>query len=161
MRYLSLFGALQAIGIYNQALMLAMGKPQWQTWLATIYALVNIVTFFFAVHYGLWAVAAAFTARAYLLYPLSVWPVMLLLPIGWRDYWRALQPSILASLFMALALWLFRGQWQGSPPLAMLLCTITLGAIFYAIALGLLGRTLVIDMVQFARARADRSVQSG
>lgn len=156
MHYLSLFGALQAIGIYNQSLMLAMGKPQWQTWLAGIYALVNIVTFFFAVEYGMAAVAAAFTARAYILYPLSVWPVVVLLPLGWRDYWKALGPSVVASVVMAVFLWGFRFALAGQAPIPMLLSTVIAGAAVYMVVLGLVGRTIVIDMFHFARAGGKR-----
>ena len=153
MRYLSLFGALQAIGVYNQALMLALGKPQWQTWLATTYALVNVITFFVAVEYGLAAVAAAFTARAYILYPLSVLPVILLLPISWRDYWRMLQPSIGASLLMAVTVLAAKRILEGAPPTIMLLCSVITGVLAYAIMISLLGRSILVDMANFARIR--------
>ncbi len=152
MRYLSLFGALQAIGIYNQSLMLALGKPQWQTWLAAIYALVNISTFFFAAEYGMAAVAAAFTARAYILYPLSVWPAVILLPIGWLDYWKALLPSVVASIVMAIALYALRFTLAGQAPLAILLSTVVAGAAIYILIFGLVGRAIVMDMFHFARA---------
>ncbi len=153
MRYLSLFGALQAIGIYNQSIMLALGKPQWQTWLATIYAVVNVATFFLAVEHGIAAVAATFTARAYLLYPLSILPVVLLLPIGWRDYWKAVQPSVLASLAMTGFVLLVRHQLVGASHELMLLCTIAAGVASYALMMTLFGRHIVMDMISFAKGR--------
>lgn len=154
MRFLTLFGALQAVGIYNHALMLAMGKPHWQTRLALLYAAVNLITFTVAVRYGVAGVALAFTLRAYLLYPLSVWPAVLLLPIGWADYGRAIRPAVLACAGMAAATLAMRVPVAGWAPAPLMAYTVVVGAASYILFLGLTGRRQVGAMLAFARGRA-------
>ncbi|MFT3966519.1 MAG: lipopolysaccharide biosynthesis protein [Sphingobium sp.] len=158
MYYLSFFGALQAIGIYNQSIMLAMGKPQWQAALATLYAVVNLLSFFVAARYGVAAVALAFTVRAYLLYPLSIWAVVLLLPIRWSDYWAALRLSVIGCVGMMVATTLFHQAADGFDPLPRMIMTILCGMGSYSLILLLLGRRELNEMLLFALGRERRSV---
>jgi PST family polysaccharide transporter len=153
MQYLSLFGALQAVGIYNQSLMLALGKPHWQTWLAAIYAVANCTLFFAAADQGPGAIAAAFTGRAWLLYPLSIWTAILLLPIGWRDYWRAIRLSLFGSLVMTGVVLGLHPFLVDMAPLASMIAIATTGALAYACALLLVGRSAMAEMLAFARGR--------
>ena len=153
MQCLSFFGALQAIGIYNQSLMLALGKPQWQTWLVALYAVVNCTLFLAAADQGPGAIAAAFTLRAWLLYPLSVLGVILLLPISWKDYWKAVRPGLFASAAMAGCVLGARPFLVEMAPAEVLTLTILIGALTYGMALLLLGRNALVQLLMFAKGR--------
>lgn len=153
MRPLCLFGALQAIGIYNQSLMLAMGKPHWQTRLAILSALANLSLFFMTANQGIAAVANAFTLRAYMLYPFSVWPVILLLPLGWKEYGKAIQVSFFTSAAMAASVLIAERQLTGAAPPLRLACMIATGFLAYALALLVVGRSQVAAIILFARGQ--------
>src|SRR3546814_5652869 len=120
--------------------MLALGKPQWQTWLAALYAVVNCTLFFATADQGPGAIAAAFTLRAWLLYPLSVLGVVLLLPIGWADYWRAVRLGFFASAAMTGCVLGARPFLVQMAPAEVLTVTILTGALAYSVALLSLGR---------------------
>jgi O-antigen/teichoic acid export membrane protein len=149
MRPLCLFGALQAIGIYNQSLMLALKKPHWQTALALLYALANISLVFVAMNEGPAAVAIAFTMRAYIFYPLSVFAVICLLPIGWRAYGQSISLSIVATAVMAAAILLVTPMLPAmNAPLALSI-KICLGILSYAAVLITMGQSQMAEMIQF------------
>jgi len=153
MQYLSLFGALQAVGIYNQSLMLALGKPHWQTWLAALYAVANCTLFLAAADHGPGAIAAAFTMRAYLLYPLSIMGVITLLPVSWRDYWQAVRLGVFASAIMAGCVLAARHYMPPMGAMATLAMIIGLGMGAYGCAILLLGRKAAGQILLFARGR--------
>ena len=153
MRPLCLFGALQAVGIYNQSIMMALGKPHWQTRLALLSALANLSLFFMATGYGPAGVAEAFTLRAFILYPLSIWAVTRLLPLNWRDYWKAVQLSVVASVFMAGCVIGARALLPDMHEAARLACLVVTGVLSYGLAVALFGRSELSMMLGFARGR--------
>jgi O-antigen/teichoic acid export membrane protein len=140
MQALCIVGIIQSLGLYNHALMLALGKPGWQTRLTLLYAVVNLAAFALVARFGIGAVALAFAARAYLLYPLSVAPVMRLIPVSVPTYLGALRTSVIATAVMAAGVILLRGIVQDWPVLLRLLALIAAGGALYAASLFAIGR---------------------
>ena len=108
MQALCLVGIIQSLGLYNHGLILALGKPNWQTGLTLLYAVVNLATFVLVAHFGIGAVAIAFAARAYILYPLSIWLVMRLVPLSTSSYLKAVRAPVISAAVMAIAVVLLR-----------------------------------------------------
>ncbi|KGT95835.1 polysaccharide biosynthesis protein [Erwinia typographi] len=105
MQIVSFAGFITSIGYYNNSVMFALDKPNWQAKLTMLYAISNVVAFLIFVKYGIIAVALAFTLRTILLYPISVWCAITLLNITWRQYMAEITKPILGSLLMCVFLW--------------------------------------------------------
>jgi O-antigen/teichoic acid export membrane protein len=97
---MSVTGFLTTIGLYNHSVILAFGKPHWQTWLTLIYAVSNITIFVVAAPFGLIAIASGYVVRALALYPLSAGASMRILSLGIRPYILALMPASVGSAVM-------------------------------------------------------------
>lgn len=104
MQIVTVIGFLTSIGHYNQSIMLAKNKPQWQTRLTLLYAITNIIGFAIFTRYGIIYTALAFSLRALLLYPVSVWCALELINLSWRKYVKALLPALLSSGLMILVI---------------------------------------------------------
>ncbi|MFD1630593.1 lipopolysaccharide biosynthesis protein [Pseudopedobacter beijingensis] len=105
MQIVTLTGFLFSIGYYNQSVMLVKNKPQWQTRLTILYALTNIAAFILFTKYGVIYTALAFSLRALLLYPLSVWCSLVLLKCSFKEYFRQLFPSLAATALMVILIY--------------------------------------------------------
>ena len=135
---------LGTIGQYNHAVMLASGKPHWQTALTAVYALSNLALFALVVQYGLLALALGFSARAVLLYPLSIGAALVLLKLRARDYLVQMLPTLAATALMMLVLyglrrWLMHEGWIGEVHLRLALLAAA-GLVSYLLALRLFAR---------------------
>ncbi|MFT3817059.1 MAG: oligosaccharide flippase family protein [Rubrivivax sp.] len=131
---------LNTIGQYNHAVMLVSNKPHWQTALTAVYALSNVLLFALVVRFGLVALAIGFTARAVLLYPLSVGAALRLLQLRARDYLAQLLPTLAAAAAMGLLLHAASRHLPVQTAHLRLLVLAGLGAALYLLAMLLLAR---------------------
>lgn len=131
MQIVTVIGFLTSIGYYNQSIMLAKNKPQWQTRLTFLYAVSNIAAFIAFTRFGVVYTALAYTGRALILYPVSVWCALQLTSINWRSYISALTPSIISSLVMAAILIVFSFILTGVPVAVRLFLQILTGIVSY------------------------------
>ena len=93
-------GVIQAVAIFNFTVISALNKPQWEFRYNLLSAAINLVSFFIAVRYGIVAVAAAYTIRAYVLIPLSLIAVKRLIDIRYRDYLKLFLPPLVGTTVM-------------------------------------------------------------
>lgn len=107
MQVITVIGFLTSIGYYNQSIMLAKNRPEWQTRLTLLYAISNIGVFVIFTPYGLVYTALAYSGRALLLYPVSVWCAITLTNLKWQKYVKALFPSLFSAGLMASILLFF------------------------------------------------------
>lgn len=138
--WISLAGFLVTIGQYNQSVLLVYDKPHWQSILTAIYAISNIVLFFVVVRYGLIALAIGYTARAVLLYPLSIGGALHLLRLKSLQYLRCLASPICAAVIMALGVYGLRLFVLPNDPFLRLAISVVCGALIYGGCLALWGR---------------------
>jgi len=154
---ISVTGFLTTIGLYNHSVILAFGKPHWQTWLTLIYAASNIAIFIAAAPFGLVAIAVGYVVRAVLLYPLSAGASLRILTIAVRRYARALVPAFGSSALMAAVV---VGASHNLPPLSpwlrLALLTV-LGAAVYLAAVLVAARPAAIRVWHEVSIRLRRS----
>jgi len=135
MQIITIIGFLTSIGYYNQSIMLVKNKPQWQTRLALLYAVTNIAAFVVFTRYGLVFTALAFSLRALLLFPVSVWCAITLISVRWRDYVAAVMPSLVASAFMAVVVLFASTTMTETSVIVRLPLLIAVGVVAYAVLL--------------------------
>lgn len=135
MQIITVIGFLTSIGYYNQSIMLVRNKPQWQAKLTLLYAVSNIAAFAAFTRFGLVYTALAFSMRALLLFPISVWCALKLISVHWKDYVAALMPSLISSFVMMLAI-VSAGEFMtGLSVVLRLIALVLTGAAVYAVAL--------------------------
>lgn len=98
-------GLISSIGYYNNSVMFVRDRPDWQARLFIAYAVSNVLVFFLFVRYGVVAVAAAFTLREILLYPISAWCAVTLLQCRWKAYLLQLTNPLFGAGVMCAFLW--------------------------------------------------------
>ncbi len=154
---MSVTGFLTTIGLYNHSVILAFGKPHWQTWLTFIYAVSNIAIFFIAAPFGLIAIAVGYVVRALLLYPLSAGASLRILSFPVRRYVAALVPAFTGAAIMAAAV---VAASYALPPLSpwLRLAVLTLlGAAVYLVVVLLVARPAVVQVWHQITSRIRRS----
>jgi hypothetical protein len=154
---MSVTGFLTTIGLYNHSVILAFGKPHWQTWLTLIYALSNIAIFIVAAPFGLIAIAAGYVVRALMLYPLSAGASMRILSLGVRPYALALMPAFAGSAVMAGAVVGASFALQTMSPWLRLAALVLLGCLVYLAVVVVIARPAVVRICQEVLSRARRS----
>jgi O-antigen/teichoic acid export membrane protein len=154
---MSVTGFLTTIGLYNHSVILAFGKPHWQTWLTLIYAASNIAIFIVAAPFGLVAIAVGYVVRALLLYPLSAGASLRILSFPARRYVRALVPALTGSAVMAAAVVAASLALPPMSPWLRLAVLISLGAIVYLAVVVVLARAAVLRICRQITARLQRS----
>lgn len=104
MQIVSAVGFVTSIGYYNHSVMFARDKPEWQARLTLVYAITNVVAFYFFVRFGLIATALVFSIRTVLLYPISAWCALTLLNLTFKQYVKELITPIVCSVLMCMIL---------------------------------------------------------
>ncbi|MDF0516860.1 lipopolysaccharide biosynthesis protein [Bradyrhizobium yuanmingense] len=154
---MSITGFLTTIGLYNHSVILAFGKPHWQTWLTLIYAVSNIAIFIVAAPFGLVAIAVGYVVRALLLYPLSAGASMRILSLGIRPYAAALMPALAGSAVMACAVVAASVTMPATSPWLRLAALVLLGSSVYLAVVMAVARPAVVRIWQEVLGRVRRS----
>ncbi|WP_404543482.1 lipopolysaccharide biosynthesis protein [Bradyrhizobium sp. USDA 223] len=154
---MSITGFLTTIGLYNHSVILAFGKPHWQTWLTLIYAVSNITIFILAAPFGLIAIAVGYVVRALLLYPLSAGASMRILALGIRPYAAALMPALAGSAVMACAVVAASVTMPAASPWLRLAALVLLGSSVYLAVVMAVARPAVVRICQEVWGRVRRS----
>lgn len=153
---MSVTGFLTTIGLYNHSVILAFGKPHWQTWLTLIYAVSNVAIFIVAAPFGLVAIATGYVVRALMLYPLSAGASMRILSLDVRPYARALMPACVGSAVMAGAV---VGTSAAMPEMSSwlrLAVLVPLGFVVYLVVVVAIARPAVVRIGQEVLSRVRR-----
>ncbi|MFB6448272.1 lipopolysaccharide biosynthesis protein [Bradyrhizobium tunisiense] len=154
---MSITGFLTTIGLYNHSVILAFGKPHWQTWLTLIYAVSNIAIFILAAPFGLVAIAVGYVGRALLLYPLSAGASMRILALGIRPYAAALMPALAGSAVMACAVVAASVTMPATSQWLRLAALVLLGSSVYLAVVMAVARPAVVRICQEVWGRVRRS----
>lgn len=151
MQILSFIGIIWTIYSFNGIVIMAMGKPSWKLQLDLLNTTVNVIGFVIAVHWGIVAVALAFTIRGYLLAPLRIWQVHKLIHIDVIKYFSQYAPPLLASIVMVSTIFGIKYFFAYSLNLPILLVVcILVGAAVYAISILLLAPKLFHKVLDLA-----------
>jgi PST family polysaccharide transporter len=101
MQILALIGIVQSVLFFNDSIIKASGKPEWQFAIMLLNAICSVTGFLLAVRWGIVAVAAAFVIVGYMIAPVSYVAVRRLIQIDFRTYLGQLVAPLSASLVMA------------------------------------------------------------
>ena len=147
---LAINGYLGSISQYSSNVMLVRDKPHWNLFIMIINAGANVALFVIVGRQGLIALALAYVAKTVALYPLSTGAALRLLNIKPWDYLTEIAPSIAASLAMGCVVMLTGEHLAGLSSLARIVVLAPLGAVFYLLAMAVVGRRAVTEMVSIA-----------
>ncbi|MEO7933360.1 MAG: lipopolysaccharide biosynthesis protein [Chthoniobacterales bacterium] len=129
-------------GAHHSALV-AQGRPGWSSLLTTAHAVLNLIFFAVAIHWGAVAVALAFSLRAILLYPVELLALRHTLHFPILRFGKLVFFPITATCLMAGSLILLRKDLLSAwPPAINLLVSVCLGAAIYIFLIIGLNRTL-------------------
>jgi PST family polysaccharide transporter len=144
MQVLALIGILQSVSYFNGSIIRASGKPSWELGIMLLNAVVTVIGFLLAVHWGIVAVAASLVIVGYLLAPLSYLAVRRLIQIDFNTYLWQFAPPLSASLVMVAVIvglkYLFREQMLNL--YVELSIYILAGVLTYGLVIGLTARSL-------------------
>ena len=142
-RYLALFGIIQALAHFTGLVILAQGKPSWRFGLGCLDALIQVLAVSIAVQWGIVAVAVACLVRIAMTYPVFLLSVHKLIGLDFATYLhRSMMPVIGSSLMAAVVLgtkWLLVDSLS---PMMLLACCVVIGALAYSSFVALLARSL-------------------
>lgn len=113
LQVLAFVGALRSVTYFKSSIFLALGKPVWRLRLGVLSSTLNVVGFFIAVRWGIVAVAAAYLARACIVFPISQGAVSRLIKTPLLEYLRQFVPTLSSALAMGLSMFTIR-NFMGS-----------------------------------------------
>jgi len=152
MQIVSAVGFITAIGNYNQSVIFARDKPQWQARLALFTAMSNVIAFYFFVRFGVIATALIFSVRTVLLYPVSVWCALTLLNLKFKNYFVELIAPVFCSLLMCLLIVIIQKYLILSSTWLGMMSKIFIGAMFYTLLIIVLSsskrRVMILSLVR-------------
>jgi PST family polysaccharide transporter len=104
MQVINIIGILYAGFFYNAPLIMAVGKPQWKLGLDLFRTVVYVTAFFFAVRWGIVAVAASYVISAYSIAFLTIWVMKKLVGIDVKIYLSKYLVPLTGSLIMVIVI---------------------------------------------------------
>lgn len=115
----------------------AMGESRRQRSLALVQLAATVALTLLALPYGLFWVAAAYVARAYLTLPLQIHYLRKASTIRFADTWQAVRAPFAASCVMGVLLWFLQAAWLQVEPIGWIAIAslISAGAAIYALTL--------------------------
>ncbi|WP_428334133.1 oligosaccharide flippase family protein [Novosphingobium sp.] len=137
-------GALQSLGIYNQAVAVATGRPHLQTRLALANAAVAIPVLIVMAPHGTIAVATGYTLATYLVYPASIAVVARSSGVTIGRYLFAIAPAFASGAVAGLAAYVAQ-HLTGPSPLIRLGAAAAAGALGYCVVTMTLARATVFS----------------
>ncbi|BAY24259.1 putative polysaccharide transport protein [Calothrix sp. NIES-2100] len=105
MQVLSLIGILLSVSYFNNTVIKAVGEASWLLKIMLLNSVCNVLAFLFVVKWGILAVASAYVAIGYLLFPISLIAVAKLININFITYIGQYITPMIASLLMISVMW--------------------------------------------------------
>lgn len=152
MQVLAFIGILHTIFYFNNNVILATGRSDLALGLNVIYAVANVTGFFIAVHWGIFAVALAYTAAGYLTAPFPLLVVRKLIDIKISDYLRQFTLPIIGASIMALLVIGLRSALGPHLALVFLLpLEVAAGALTYALVVYIISPDIAYHLLDMAK----------
>jgi PST family polysaccharide transporter len=144
MQILSFVGIVNSVGGFGGSIIQACGKPSWNLMLGLINTPANLIAFSIAVHWGIVAVALAFTIRGYLFIPFPLFCVRKLINIKLTTYFRQYTTPLVGSITMSatiLGIKYFLGNLPNTP--FLLFICVLFGILMYIMTIWLIAPNLI------------------
>jgi len=104
MQILNIIGILYAGFYFNAPLIMAVGKPEWKLRLDIFRTFFYVTAFYFAVRWGIVAVAASYVISAYVIAFATIWVIKKLININVKIYVGKYIIPLIGSLIMIFAI---------------------------------------------------------
>ena len=137
MQILAFVGLLHSVYYFHSTVIISMGKPLWKLKLNFISSVINILVFTLVVHWGIVAVAAAYTIRGYLFAPFYDLLVYKLIRVNLSKYFNHYLSSLLGTLAMVFSIFMAKYILQNLFSLPILL------SIFILVGIGVYALTIL------------------
>ncbi len=152
MRVLALIGPIHALGGLDSNLLIALGKPAWRLGFNFLNAMINFPAFYFAVRWGILAVAIAYVVRGYILFPLPLIAIKKLAKISYNQYVYSIMPILLSGLIAAAVSFIIAHLGRLLlPNWFLLLSSVILGLVTYSICLFYLSPKTLTQLPKLVR----------
>lgn len=156
LQVLAILGMLYSVTYYLNSLYIVVGRPDIQLKLLSVHTIANIVGFVIAVRWGIVAVAAAYSIRAYVLLPLDILVLHRLVGLRARDLFRHVGPPAASTLLMCVVTVGVNLMVPDlSPPMRLALASLV-GLASYVLALRLLAPALLNELTGLVRTTLKR-----
>jgi O-antigen/teichoic acid export membrane protein len=146
MQVLLLACPFEALSAIHQSALVARGHPGQCSAIVTVHAIANVVAFAVVIHWGPLAVAAAFSARAVLLYPYELAVLRRVAHVSIGKTLALFVPQAVAVTVMAATVYGVRQQWLTGSASLRLGGSIMVGTISYALALQVFNRRISFEL---------------
>jgi O-antigen/teichoic acid export membrane protein len=144
MQTFALLGFLQVIGVLQSTLIRSLGRPGLWLRYSVIQAVATLIAIGIGMQFSPFWVGVLCVARAYLIWPISMWFCCTLLELKPTEYLRNFQKPFVAAACMAAAVLVVdRLLGDAFVPAARLIVEIAFGAGIYGCGIGLLDRPLL------------------
>jgi len=151
MQALTLLGVVQFLTYLNSNVVKALGKPSWQVVIVAITAILKVITFLFAVRYGIVGVAVAAVCVGYLVAPAWYWAVNRLAPISFVQYFAHIRGPVLASVLSGGAMLGVRQLLGDAPAAITLIAAAGAGLVVFIAAIQRFARPLADEARELIR----------
>lgn len=141
---LALIGVVHSVSYLDYAVYVGVGRPDIVLKLLVLRTVANVVLFLVVARYGIVAVATAYVARAYVLWPVNLFALRIAAGVSPRRYASNLLPALAACAAMGIAVWATFQLPIGD--IGLLLTCVLVGATVYGVALHWLAPGLVRDL---------------
>jgi O-antigen/teichoic acid export membrane protein len=149
---LFLIGPVLSMQAFSGSLLTAAGYPSVVLRFRLLTTVTNIIGFVIAVQFGILWVAVAYSARGYLLLPLNLAWQRRYGGIPTREYLAQLRGTALATIVMTVVVLALKfGLKELIPNVALLFTEVAAGFVTVVVALRLLDRHLLSEMLLVAR----------
>lgn len=148
---LCLTAALASLDIYNWNIRMVRGKPQWQTVLTALNAVINVMLLVGIARFGLMAMAYAMLLKSLIMFPVSLSMAFILIDGKFKDYLREIYPSVTASAIMAGIVYYIHTYLFDFSPLANIALMVPMGIVIYLGVFTLLDRKRMVAILAAAR----------
>jgi PST family polysaccharide transporter len=159
MQVLCLIGFLQAGFYYNGAIIMALGKPDWNLWLNCIQATLNVTAFYIAVRWGIVAVAIAYVVRGYLMSPLPLLFIRRLIHTKFTTYFRQYFAPACGALAMALTIVGVRYLLSSLTGFYLLVPCVVIGFLVYGVTIFLIAPQLLREVLTLVKGVLPKSAR--
>ncbi len=151
MRVLAIAGLLQSIIFVNSTVIKSLGKPQWRLLIMGITAVGLLVSFAYAVQFGIVAVALALVIVSYATAPLWLIATHRLIDLRFLTYLRQIGPSLIASLVMSAIVVGIKLIADGLPLLWLVVTLVLSGIASYILTLLLIARPMAVEVLELTK----------
>jgi PST family polysaccharide transporter len=158
MRVLALVGLVQAVLNFHETLMVGMGRPDLKLRLQAMLAVANLIVFFVAIRFGLFAVTVGYAIVAISLTPIWIITIRSLVSLDLKRYLKNYSSAGIGTLVMTVCVLVLNHFIRlEHATLSLLMIQVLVGALAYFMVIALLEKEEIAEFSRSVFPRRDSS----